>query len=87
MRYRLRTLLVLMGAAPLWIYVIAIIATSNRAGRFDSKSLIITHILLGGIAAALYRLTRRLPEGLAIAILLAPMIALGSLLVASVLAG
>jgi peptidoglycan/LPS O-acetylase OafA/YrhL len=79
MRYRLRTLLILLAAAPLWIYVITIVTTENRAG-FEPKALIVAPILLAGITAALYRLTRRMPDGLAIAALLSPIIPLAVLL-------
>jgi len=39
-------------------------------------ALVIVPILLGGITAALYRLTKRMPDGLAIAALLSPIIPL-----------
>lgn len=80
MRYSLRSLLIVMAAAPLWIYLIAAIATANRLQRLDGTVLVVAPILLVGITAALYRLTRKIPDGLALAVLLAPMIPLGWIL-------
>jgi len=80
MRYRLRTLLILMAAVPLWIYVVTIVATSTRSG-FEPKALVVAPVLLAGISAALYWLTRPLRDGLAIAVLLSPIIPLGWILV------
>jgi len=80
MRYSLRTLIILMGAVPLWIYLTAIISTENRAQTVYKPSLLVTPMLLAGIAAALYRLTKSLPDGLAIAVLLSPIIPLAWML-------
>jgi hypothetical protein len=72
MRFRLRTLLIVMAAAPLWIYVTTI-AGESRMG-FDRKAIVVAPVLLAGISAALYWLTRPLRDGLAIAVLLSPII-------------
>jgi hypothetical protein len=76
MQYRLRTLLILMAAAPVWVYLTTIVSTANRDQRLDKAAMVLAPILLAGIAAAVYRLTRRLPGGFAIAVLLSPMIPL-----------
>jgi hypothetical protein len=75
MRFRLRTLMIAFAAAPVWIYV-AFNVSQFRAG-FSGGHFVFSLLLLCGIATALYRLTRTLPEGFAIAVFLSPMIPLG----------
>ena len=79
-RFRLSTLLILMAAAPLWIYLITILSTANKFQRLDGTVLIVAPILLSGITAAIYRLTRTMPDGLAVAALLSPIIPLAWIL-------
>jgi len=40
MRFRLRTLLILMAAAPLWIFLVTIVATMNRLQRLDTFGIV-----------------------------------------------
>jgi hypothetical protein len=84
MQFRLRTLLIVLAAAPLWVYVTTIISTANRLQRLDRTGLVMVPILLAGIAAALYWLIRQLPDGLAIAVLLSPIIVLGVLAISAI---
>jgi len=61
-RYRLRTLLILAAAAPIWIFLIVALPQSpGFAG--NPLRLAIVPLALFGISAAIYRLTRTLVDG------------------------
>jgi hypothetical protein len=77
MRFRLRTLMILVAAVPIWGYLITIVSQSPG---FGILGVVVAPLVLISIAGAIYRMTKPLPDGLAIAILLSPIIALGSLL-------
>jgi hypothetical protein len=70
---RHRTIMILMGAVPIWAYLIAGVSQGFGLG---AAGFLIAPIGLVGIAAALYRLTRRLTEGFAIAVLMSPIVLL-----------
>ena len=82
-RYRLRTLLILAAAAPIWAFLI--VALYQSPG-FGVLGLGIGPLVFVGIAAAVYRLTRTVAGGLAIAVLLSPIIAVGVLLAVATIA-
>ena len=50
---------------------------SRSSAGFSGTHFVFSLVLLAGITAAIYRLTRELPEGFAIAFFLSPMIPLG----------
>src|SRR5688572_23742989 len=71
-RYSLRTLLILLAAAPLWIFLIVVLPQSPGLGPVG---FVIVPLVLVGVAAAIHRLTRTAVDGWAIAALLSPIIA------------
>jgi hypothetical protein len=78
MRYRLRTLLIVLVAVPIWAYLITLVTHSPG---FGALGIGVTPLVLIGITAAIFQLTKGLADGLAIAILLSPVISLASLLI------
>jgi hypothetical protein len=82
MQFRLRTLLLLFAAVPIWAYTIVIVSQSTGFGAGPVRYLI-APIVLSGIAAACFWLLRGSRDGLAWSLFLSPIIALGSLLVVS----
>ena len=68
---RHRTFMILLGATPIWTYLIATISQGSGLG---AAGFLVAPIGLVGISAALYRVTRQFPDGFAIAVLLAPII-------------
>jgi len=78
MRYRLPTLVILSASAPIWAYLITVVSQSPGFGLVGCVA---TPIVLVGVAAAMYQLTRAFPDGFAIAVFLSPIISLASLLV------
>ncbi|HEY2414618.1 MAG TPA: hypothetical protein VGI40_20390 [Pirellulaceae bacterium] len=77
-RFRLRTLLIMGAALPIWAYLIAVVANSPG---FGALGLVVAPVVLVGIAAAVYRLTMTLADGFAIAVLLSPILTLALLLI------
>ena len=80
MRFRLRTLLLVLAAVPIWVYLIVMVPLGTGFGS-GSMRYVIAPIVLVGIAAAGFWLLRSFRDGLAWSVLLSPVIALGSLLI------
>ena len=77
-RYNLRTLLILATAVPVWVFLTVVLPQSPGFGG-NPLAFVIVPLALAGIAAAIYRLTRTIVDGFAIAILLSPIVAFGIL--------
>jgi hypothetical protein len=85
MRFRLRTLLILAAAAPIWTFLIVGLPQSPGFGG-NPLRFVVVPLALSGIAAAIYRLTRTLEDGFAIAVFLSPIIAFGVLMCVTAMA-
>ena len=76
MRYRLRTLLILLAAVPAWLFLIVVLPQSPGLGPVG---FVTVPLVLVGVAAAIHRLIKTAEDGWAIAVLLSPIIAFGFL--------
>ena len=83
MRFRLRTLLILLAAMPPWVYLVVVLPQSPGLG---TVGYVAVPLVLVAVAAAIHRLTRNLLDGWAIAALLSPLIASGFLVVVAAMA-
>lgn len=71
----LKSLLLLLGALPIWLFLFVLVPSSTGFGHSSTKWLIAPAVL-GGVTCALYRLFRKLRDAWAISALLAAMICL-----------
>jgi hypothetical protein len=81
MHYRLRTLFLLAGAAPIWVYLIVVVPRTTGFGGGPAR-FVIAPLVLVGIAAAVFWILRKVPDRLAWAMFASAVVTLGSLAVA-----
>jgi hypothetical protein len=84
MRFRLRTLLLLLAAVPIWAYLIVIVPQGTGFGG-GAWRFVVAPFVLSGIALACFWPLRRFRDGAALSVLLSPVVALGSVLIAQAL--